>query len=235
MHDAVVQLTAFSSLNCAPGGTGADWMRHRAPPHRSTRTFEFEAPTAVQASAAGQATANRLLDGDPAGLGVGWIAQVLPFHRSASVRCAPDLTTNCPTPVHAEPDGHDTPLSALAAAPAGFGVGWTAQTPPLRRSASVTPRPDSRTCKPTAVHTDLVRQETALNKPFPARGFGVGVIDHPDPAVSGESARTPAVTGAPVATKITAAPVATAIRLIRPRIATPNHRRNTAGSAGDGR
>src|SRR6266702_3621008 len=183
MHDAVVQLTAFSSLNCAPGGTGADWMRHRAPPHRSTRTFEFEAPTAVQASAAGQATANRLLDGDPA----------------------------------------------------GFGVGWTAQTPPLRRSASVTPRPDSRTCKPTAVHTDLVRQETALNKPFPARGFGVGVIDHPDPAVSGESARTPAVTGAPVATKITAAPVATAIRLIRPRIATPNHRRNTAGSAGDGR
>src|SRR5262249_45818853 len=62
---------------------------------------------------------------------------------------------------------------------------------------------------------------TALSTPFPARGFGVGVIDHPDPGVTGESARTPAVTGAPAASKITAAPVAAATRLIRPRIATP--------------
>jgi hypothetical protein len=82
---AAGQVTAFSSLNCDPGGAGARWMRHRAPPHRSTRSFELEIPTAVQASAAGHATANSLLDADPLGLGVGWMRQLLPFHRSASV------------------------------------------------------------------------------------------------------------------------------------------------------
>jgi hypothetical protein len=176
----------------------------------------------VQVPAAGQATANSLLDRDPAGLGVGWMRQWLPFHRSARVSCTPDLVTKCPTLVHADLDGHDTPLSALAAAPGGFGVDWTAQVPPLRRSASVTPSPDSRTCKPTAVQTGLAGQDTALNTPFPARGFGVGVIDHPDLAGSGECARTPAVTGPPTANKITAAPAAAAARLIRPRIATPH-------------
>src|SRR5262249_38861005 len=208
--------------NCAPGGTGGGWMRHRAPSHRSTRSFEFEVPTAVQVSAAGHATANRVLDEDPAGLGVGWMRQVRPFHRSARVRCAPDPTANCPTAVHAETAGHDTPLSALAAAPGGFGVHWTVQVPPLRRSASVTPSPDARTCNPTAVHAGLVGQETALSKPFPARGFGVGVIDHPDPGFTGECARTPAVTGPPATSKITAAPAATGARLIRPRIAPPH-------------
>jgi hypothetical protein len=188
-------------------------------------------PTAVQLPAAGHATANSRLDGDPAGLGVGWMRQTRPFQCSARVRCAPDLVTNCPTPVHAELDGHDTPLSALAAAPAGFGVDWTAQVPPLRRSASVTPRPDPRTCKPTAVQTEVVGQDTAgpnaaPNTPFPARGFWVGVIDHPDPRASGESARTPAVTGPPAASKITAAPVTAAARLIRPRIAPPTFHRN---------
>src|SRR5262249_6323681 len=196
MHDvAVVQVTPFSSLNCAPGGTGAGWMRHRAPPHRSTRPFESAVPAAVQVPAAGHDTANSRLDGDPAGFGVGWMRQSRSFQCSARVSCAPDLVTNCPTPVHADLDGHDTPLSALAAAPGGFGVDWTVQVPPLRRSASVTPSPDSRTCNPTAVHTEAVGQHTALSTPFPARGFGVGVIDHPDPGVTGESARTPAVTG----------------------------------------
>jgi hypothetical protein len=166
-------------------------MRHRAPPHRSTRTFEFEVPTAVQVPAAGHATANKVLDEDPAGFGVGWMRQSRPFHRSASVSCTPDLTTNCPTPVHADLDGHDTPLKALAAAPAGLGVDWTVQVPPLRRSASVTSSPDSRTCKPTAVHTGLAGQDTALSRPFPARGFGVGVIDHPAPGSAAGSARPP--------------------------------------------
>jgi hypothetical protein len=146
MHEATaVQVTPLSPLNCAPAGTGAGWMRHLAPPHRSTRSFEFEAPTAVQRSAAGHATAARMLNGDPGGLGVAWMRQLLPSHRSASVSRAPDLTANDPTAVHAEPDGHDTPLRALAAAPAGFGVDWTVHLPPLRRSASVTPSPDSRT------------------------------------------------------------------------------------------
>ena len=51
------------------------------PPHRSTRSFEFELPTAVQVSAAGHATADSLLDEDPAGLGVRWMRQLLPQRR----------------------------------------------------------------------------------------------------------------------------------------------------------
>jgi hypothetical protein len=70
---AAVQVTAFSSLNGVPRGIGANWMRHLAPSHRSTRSFEFEIPTAVQVSAAGHTTANSLLDGDPFGLGVRWM------------------------------------------------------------------------------------------------------------------------------------------------------------------
>ena len=173
-----MQVTPFSSLDCAPCGTGADWTRHLDPPHCSTRSFEFEVPTAVQVPVAGHVTADSLL-GDPPGLGVRWMRQLLPFHRSARVRCAPDLTANCPTAVHAEPDGQDTALRALVAAPGGFGVDWTAQTPPVRRSASVTPSPDALTCAPTAVHTEVVGQDTALRKPFAARGFGLGVTDHP--------------------------------------------------------
>ena len=88
------------------------------------------------------------------------------------------------------------------------------------------------------MHTEVVGQETAgpcaaPNKPFPARGFGLGVIDHPDLRVGGESVRAPAVTGPPVASKITAAPVAAGTRLTRLRIATPHLPQETAGSAGD--
>src|SRR5215475_3052357 len=225
MHDAAaVQVTAFSSLNCAPGGTGAGWMRHRAPAHRSTRSFEFEVPTAVQVSVAGHATPDSLLDGDRAGLGVDWMRQLLPFHRSARVRCAPDLAANCPTAVHAEPDEQDTPLRALAAAPAGFGVDWTVQAPPLRRSASVTPRPDSRTCNPTAMHTAVAGQDTAVSTPFPARGFGLAVIDHPRTGALADAAGvTPACAAAPAAgpSSTIAAPKATTARRNGPRIATP--------------
>jgi hypothetical protein len=138
--------------------------------------------------------------------------------------------TNCPTAVQAEPDGHDTPFRALAAAPGGFGVDWTVHLPPLRRSASVTPSPDSRTCKPTAVHTKALGQDTAgpsaaPNKPFPARGFGLGVIDHPGLGALADAAGVAlACAAAPTAgpSSTTAAPLATAPR-IRPRIATPRH------------
>jgi hypothetical protein len=146
---------------------------------------------------------------------VGWIAQLLPFHRSASVRCVPEETKNPPTAVHAAPEGHDTPLRALAAAPGGFGVGWTAQTPPLRRSASVTPSPDSRTCKPTAVHTEVVGHETALSTPFAARVFGLGVTDHP-----GTGALADAAAPAAGPSNTSAATAATAARLIGLRVAT---------------
>src|SRR5215471_5831509 len=117
MHEAAaVQVTPFSSLNCAPGGTGAGWMRHRAPPHRSTRTFEFEVPTAVQRSAAGHATANRVLDEDLAGLGVGWMRQSLPFHPRASVDTTPRVGPTTPTATHRSVAGQAIPFSWFSAA-----------------------------------------------------------------------------------------------------------------------
>src|SRR5262249_60840070 len=118
---------------------------------------------------------------DRAALGMGWVVRSRPFQCSARVRWRPDVVTNCPTPVHAEMGGRDTPLSALAAASAGLGVDWTVQVPPLRRSASVTPSPDSRTCNPTAVQTGPVGQDTAVSRPVPARGVGGGVSHPPDP------------------------------------------------------
>jgi hypothetical protein len=63
-----------------------------------------------------------VLGEDRARLGVGWMRQLLPSHRSASVSCAPDPMANCPTPVHAELEGHDTAFKALDTAPRGFGV-----------------------------------------------------------------------------------------------------------------
>jgi hypothetical protein len=85
-----------------------------------------------------------------------------------------------------------------------------AQVRPTRRSARVTPRPELLTCKPTAVHTEVVGQDTELSKPFPARGFGVGVIDQPDPVVRGTGPCPPARTGPPNATKPSIVSVATA-------------------------
>jgi len=109
MQDVAVQVTPLSSLACAPGGTEAGWTLHFAPSHCSTNTCEFAVPTAVQVSAAVQSTAKSLLAVDPVGLGVGWMCHVLPFHRSARVRSVPELAADCPTPVHAEADEHETP------------------------------------------------------------------------------------------------------------------------------
>jgi hypothetical protein len=115
-------------------------------------------------------------------------------------------------------------LRALAAATWGFGVDWTTHTPPLRRSASVTPSPDGLTCRPTAVHTEVVGQDTALSAPFPARGFGLGVIDHPRTGMLADATGvTPACAAAPAAgSSTTAAPKATTARRDGPRIATPH-------------
>src|SRR5215467_8479561 len=128
-HELAVQLTPFSSLDCAPCGTAADWTRHSPPCHRSTSSCEFAAPTAVQLEAVAHATAKNLLTDEPAGLGVCWILHRLPFHRSARSRSAPEPMTDCPTAVQAELDGQETPANKLDAAPAGFGVDWTVQAP----------------------------------------------------------------------------------------------------------
>ena len=140
---APVQVTAFSSAACVPGGTGANWTRHLEPPHCSTRSFEFALPTAVQVSAAGHATADSLL-GDPPGLGVRWMRQLLPFHRSARAWETPPMMA-CPTAVQADGVLQATPFRALTVALAGLGVGRMRHEVPSHRSASVTPAPEALT------------------------------------------------------------------------------------------
>ena len=175
MHAAAAaQLTAFSSLNCAPGGTGAGWMRHRAPSRRSARTFEFEVPTAVQRSAAGHATANRVLDEDPAGLGVGWMRQCLPFHPRASVDTTPRVGPAAPTATHRSVAGQAIPFSWLSAAPAGLGTFSRRQRPSRHRSPTVTGVP-APLPTPTAVQSDAAGQDTPLRLlPLARAGLGVG-------------------------------------------------------------
>ena len=120
-------------------------MRHLLPPHRSTRSFEFELPTAVQVLVAGHATADSLLEGDRAGLGVRWMCQLLPFHPSARAVCAPDLLAVTPTASQADGDEQATPFKALHAAPGGLGTGWMRHLLPSHRSVSATPAPELRT------------------------------------------------------------------------------------------
>jgi hypothetical protein len=53
------------------------------------------------------------------------------------------------------------------------------------------------------VHAEVVGQDTAWSKPFPARGFGLGVIDQPG---TGALAGTEALAGIPgAAARMTAA------------------------------
>src|SRR6516225_492116 len=130
--DGAVHETSLRKLNRDPAGFGVGVMCQLRPFHCSARVSPAPAlvsrpPTAVHDDGDAQDTAARRLCRAPGGLGIDWMRQALPFHRSASVSCAPDPAKNSPTAVHAEPDGHDTPLSALAAAPRGFGVGWTVQ------------------------------------------------------------------------------------------------------------
>ena len=107
----------------------------------------------MHALAVAHETDSRSLSSAPGGLGVGWIVHVDPFHRSANVHSphAPggaDGGLSVPTAVHALAEVHETEVSALSAAPGGFGVGWTAQLVPSHRSASV-----CLSCSPTAVQT----------------------------------------------------------------------------------
>src|SRR6516225_634252 len=217
--DGAVHETSLRKLNRDPAGFGVGVMCQLRPFHCSARGSPAPAlvsrpPTAVHDDGDAQATAARKLCRAPGGLGMEWMAHLLPSQRSARVSSAPDLTKNCPTAVHADPDGHDTPLRALAAAPEGFGVDWTVQTPPLRRSASVTPSPDCLTCKPTAVHAEVVGQDTAWSKPFPARGFGLGVIDQPATEAPAGTEALAGIPAAPARTTAAATPAISASRCV---------------------
>jgi hypothetical protein len=95
---AAGQDTARSSLASDPVEAETGWMLQAVPFHRSASgvvlpLLSVWAPTAVQASAAGQETAKKPASGRAAGLGAAWMLQPVPFHRSASGRiCRAALT-----------------------------------------------------------------------------------------------------------------------------------------------
>src|SRR5438067_8712061 len=73
------------------------------------------------------------------GLATGAIFHDVPFQASASgCRVPPPTCWVYPTAMHASGAAQDTPSRTLAPAPAGSGVGWTAQLPPRHASARVT-------------------------------------------------------------------------------------------------
>ena len=68
---------------------------------------------------------------------------------------------------------HETPLSPLAVAPAGFGVFSIDQVVPFQRSASGSGGPGARLMVPTAVHSVGEVHETALSE-LPSAPIGLG-------------------------------------------------------------
>jgi hypothetical protein len=164
--------TLFRKAPCDPDGLGVDLTVHVVPSHCSASVTPAKAPdlsvlpTAVQADDEVHHTEVRM--GDGPGLGVDWMVHAVPSHRSAS---APRLED--PTAVHAVEDVHDTPEKPLPCAPAGFGVGCTAQEVPFQRSASVTPLPELSRKVPTAVQAEADEHDTAFkNGPCAPGGSG---------------------------------------------------------------
>jgi hypothetical protein len=148
----------------------------------------------------------------------------VPFHRSARGVEAPWLLTAWPTAVHADGDEQDTPNKRLSFAFRGLGVAWMAHLRPSQCSARVTATPEPRVKFPTAVQEDELEQETPASWPVRASIFRVGTIDHPRPEALADAAGvTFACAAAPTTgpSSTTAAPVATAARLISHCIATP--------------
>ena len=154
-----------------------------------------EYPTAVQAVAEVHDTALRTLAVAPAGLGVAWMDQAVPFQCSASVPWRPPLLKEYPVAVHALAEVHDTPLRALALAPAGLGVAWMDQAVPFQCSASVPWRPRPLKEFPVAVHAAAEVHETALKMlPEAPAGCGVAWMDQFVPFQrSASSAASPAL------------------------------------------
>lgn len=62
--------------------------------------------------------------------------------------------------MQAEAEAHDTLMSWIDVAPAGFGVGWIVQSVPSQRSARVTCTPEPSMEYPTAVQIDEEAHDT---------------------------------------------------------------------------
>jgi hypothetical protein len=152
---------ALSAVEVAPDGIATPWLDHVLPSHLST---VVPPETAVQASGAEQET--RLSPTPEGGLVMVWIDHVVPFHSSAKGCVVPELSTYCPTAVHALADrGQDTSLSTLLLAPEIVGVDWVDQAVPFQRSATAARAPELSTYSPTAVHAIADVHETPFNAP----------------------------------------------------------------------
>jgi hypothetical protein len=122
----------------------------------------------VQAEADGHATVFRKANCAPAGLGVGWMVHRVPSHRSASVPAF-----EFPAAVHADGDLHATPFRKPPPCE-GLGVGWMVHRVPSHRSARVRAPGVKALEPPTAVQEEGNGHATALRKPPPWEGLGVG-------------------------------------------------------------
>jgi len=161
----------------------------------------------------------------------------VPFHRSAKGADTPWLLTAWPTAVHADGDEQDTLNKTLSLALRGLGVGWMAHLRPSHRSARVTTAPERRVTSPTAAQEDELGQESPASWPVRAKGFGVGLIDHPGigaPEDAAGAAFTEAAAPTAGPSNTAAAPAATVARRVRPRIATPHYLPDGMPRAGAG-
>jgi hypothetical protein len=144
----------------------ACWIAHVEPFQISTRTFGPAAPTAVHAVGDGHDTPFSLLDDDPFGVGTGSIVQVVPFQLSASDSASPTPFVYQPTAVQADTCAQEMPVSLVAVAPVGAGVGWTFHDVPFQFSTRAILERELSVYEPTAMHDAAETHETAASFVF---------------------------------------------------------------------
>jgi hypothetical protein len=178
---ANVHDTPLSAAPTLPTGFAVLWIVQPLPFQTSANVRPAASPTASQAVADVHDTPLNPLSATPGGFGTLWIVQLLPFHVSAKLSWCLALTYD-PTAVQAVVDGHETPFSWLALAPAGLGVSWTDQLAPSQRSARLTCVPALLVDAPTAVQAVADVHETPFSwLDAPPSGLGVLRIDQRDP------------------------------------------------------
>jgi hypothetical protein len=213
---ADVHETPVRKLFGTPAGAGIVWTLQLVPFHRSAMTCAaLLLPTAVHADGEVQETAFKNDPGLPE-VGVGSMLQLVPSQCSVSVPSElPELSRAVPTATQAVGDVHETPFSAPAAAPPGFGVGTIRHAVPSQSSARLPlglPKGKS-VVPPTAMQLEDDLHDTPTScAPCVPCGLTVGWTLHWVP-----SHPWPTVTIAPEAST----PYPTAIQAEAPGQATP--------------
>jgi hypothetical protein len=133
-----------------------------------------------------------------------------------------------PTAVQATGELHATPARAAKVDPGGFGVRTIRQELPFHCSARLAPWPEVLTCTPTAMQESDAVHDAQNNWPVGISGLGVAVTDQPGTGGLADAALTEAPAPAAGPSNTTAAPIATAARHIRPRIANPHSQAKAA-------